>query len=172
MKPRPIASVEPIFSESILSEGTAAGDRLPHHGSIALPSRRSACNTGASQGTDGLPALVDSSRRRAVPLPFLRGKRPRFHLPAKTQLAMLELPELRRAWLGRERSLKLECALTLVAAGMSQGQAARAMGLPAATLCNWLKQYRAGDSSPILPARLQSSRGHRRWCRASIWLRL
>jgi hypothetical protein len=104
-----------------------------------------------------------TGRLKAIKLPLLINRR--------TQLALLELPDLRDHLLAERREMQIEMARVLMANGLSMNGAARVLGFSPSTLHLLLARYQRGGFAALVRkpfGRKSSQRGHVR----PAWLHL
>ncbi len=87
-----------------------------------------------------------------------RVRRLRFRLPAREQLALLDLPAVADFIEGRRREVIVNLAEKLIAAGGSQNRTAALLNVPVVTLFAWRKRFREGGAEALIPRRREGGR--------------
>jgi len=95
-----------------------------------------------------LPAKLPPGHRGSR---AMRRRSVRFSMPTPWQFLLLDVPEIRRAFLFERRVLIVRVARALVDGNIcSLNSAAKLLDVPASSLCVMLQKYRAGGDESLL----------------------
>jgi hypothetical protein len=125
---------------------------------------------------NGVPAIFNVGDLPAKLLSVHRGSRAvrrrsvRFPMPVPWQFLLLDVPEVRRAFLFERRVVIVHTARALVESGcLSLNAAAKLLDVPASWLCVMLQKYRDGGDESLLPK--FGTPGKTTACRISFFVR-
>jgi hypothetical protein len=95
-----------------------------------------------------------------------------FHLSSGQQIAVLDLPEVRRAIVFQRREVIVMAAQAMIERGLGHNATALALDIPASSLCQMLQTFRERGLDGLRPKIKTKPTGTATACRLTIYVGL